>query len=213
MFTGIVEEAGIVRSLQHGTNSSQITIGSSVVVSDLKTGDSVCTQGVCLTVIHFTPDSFTVDVMPETLRQTTLGALKAGSFVNLERALRLSHRLGGHLVSGHIDGTGTITKVWRDDIAIRIDISASPDILKYIIGRGSVAIDGISLTVTDVDSRRFGVSVIPHTQTMTTLTGKRPGEAVNIECDMLAKYVEKLINPDKNSSKIDLEFLLKNGYA
>lgn len=213
MFTGIVEEAGFVRSLQHGSNSSQITIASSIVVSDLKTGDSVCTQGVCLTVIHFTPDSFTVDVMPETLRQTTLGGLKAGMLVNLERALRLSDRLGGHLVSGHIDGTGTITKVWRDDIAIRIEISASPDILKYIIGRGSVAIDGISLTVTDVDSHRFGVSVIPHTQTVTTLTGKRPGEAVNIECDMLAKYVEKLINPDKNSSKIDLEFLLKNGYA
>lgn len=213
MFTGIVEEAGIVRSLQHGTNSSQITIGSSIVVSDLKTGDSVSTQGVCLTVIHFTSDSFTVDVMPETLRKTTLGDLKPGSHVNLERALRLSDRLGGHLVSGHIDGTGTIAKVWRDDIAIRLEISASPDILKYIIGRGSVAIDGISLTVTDVDSRRFGISVIPHTQTVTTLTGKRQGEAVNIECDMLAKYVEKLINPDKNSSKIDLEFLLKNGYA
>ncbi len=213
MFTGIVEEAGIVRSLQHGPNSSQITIGSSVVVTDLKTGDSVCTQGVCLTVIRYTSDSFTVDVMPETLRKTTLGDLKPGSLVNLERALRLSDRLGGHLVSGHIDGTGTIAKVWRDDIAIRIEISTSPDILKYIIGRGSVAIDGISLTVTDVDSRRFGVSVIPHTQTVTTLTGKQQGEAVNIECDMLAKYVEKLINPDKNSSKIDLEFLLKNGYA
>jgi riboflavin synthase len=213
MFTGIVEESGIVRSLQHGSNSSQMTIGSSIVVTDLKTGDSVCTQGVCLTVIHFTPESFTVDVMPETLRKTTLGSLKPGNHVNLERALRLSDRLGGHLVSGHIDGTGTIAKVWRDDIAIRFQISASPEILKYIIGRGSVAIDGISLTVTDVDSRYFGVSVIPHTQSVTTLTGKRQGEAVNIECDMLAKYVEKLISPDRNSSKIDMDFLLKNGYA
>ena len=213
MFTGIVEEAGIVRSLRNGSNSSQITIGSSVVVGDLKTGDSVCTQGVCLTVIHFSSDSFTVDVMPETMRTTTLGALKPGSTVNLERALRLSDRLGGHLVSGHIDGTGIISKVWRDDIAIRIQLSASPDILKYIIGRGSVAIDGISLTVTDVDNSHFGVSVIPHTQTVTTLTGKRPGESVNIECDMLAKYIEKLINTDKHSSKIDMDFLLKNGYA
>jgi riboflavin synthase len=212
MFTGIIEEKGVIKSIRLGAKSSELAITAKRILEDVKIGDSISTNGICLTVTSFTTGQFTVDVMPETLRQTSLSTLKNGSAVNLERALRLSDRLGGHLVSGHIDGTGKVSKVWTEDNATWINISAEPSILKYIISRGSIALDGVSLTVTHVDSRSFSVSVIPHTQISTTLTEKRPGDLVNIECDMIAKYVERFTSNNKQHQAIDLEFLAQNNF-
>ncbi len=212
MFTGIIEETGIIRSVRPGSVSSQITIGAGIVTGDLKLGDSVSTNGVCLTVVAFGSGEFTVDVMPETMRKTTLGLLKKGARVNLERAVRLSDRLGGHLVSGHIDGTGRIARRWTEDNAIWFQIGADPSLLHYMIDKGSVAIDGISLTVVTADSRSFRVSVIPHTSRVTTLTDKREGDQVNIECDLVAKYLEKLTVQQPRKGTIDKDFLLENGF-
>ncbi len=212
MFTGIIEEKGNIRSIRHGGKSSELTIGAGRILEDIRIGDSISTNGICLTVTGYGSDHFIVDVMPETIRQTSLGTLKAGSEVNLERALRLSDRLGGHLVSGHIDGTGRIMRVWQEENATWITVSADPTVLKYIIGRGSVALDGVSLTVTGVDARSFSVSVIPHTRHMTTLTDKKTGDPVNIECDMIAKYVEKLSAGQRQTGKIDVDFLKKNDF-
>jgi len=212
MFTGIIEETGTIQSIKHGTKSSELTISASVVVEGMKTGDSICTNGICLTVTGFTDVTFTADVMPETLRRTSLRDLHAGSMVNLERALRLCDRIGGHLVSGHIDGTGKIERRWEEDNAIWLRILTGDELCRYIVDKGSVAIDGISLTVTKTDDRSFDVSVIPHTQRMTTLMTKKSGESVNIECDLIAKYVEKLTQPGNAGTKIDLEFLAKHGF-
>lgn len=212
MFTGIIEETGTIKAIRHGSGSSQLTIGAKMVLSDIKIGDSINTNGVCLTVISFGHDYFVVDVMPETLRRTSFSALNSGSPVNLERALRLSDRLGGHLVSGHIDGTGKIIRRWDEDNAVWFNISADPSILRYIVEKGSVALDGISLTVATVDSRTFSVSVIPHTSEVTTILGKKSGDLLNIECDIIAKYIEKLNAPGDKGSKIDLEFLAKNNF-
>jgi riboflavin synthase len=153
-----------------------------------------------------------VDVMPETIRKTSLSLLKPGSFVNLERALRLMDRLGGHLVSGHIDGTGKITRRWQEDNAIWLQVSADEAILKYIVDKGSVALDGISLTVTSVNSRTFNVSIIPHTQDQTTLIDRKTGDLLNIECDIIAKYIEKLYKPGSAGQKLDMDFLSKHDF-
>jgi len=212
MFTGIIEEKGVIRSVKHGVKSSELTIGAKKVMDDVKIGDSISTNGICLTVTGFGHDYFTVDVMPETLRLTSLAALKNGIAVNLERALRLSDRLGGHMVSGHIDGIGKISKVWQEDNAKWITITADPSILKYIVHRGSVALDGVSLTVTSVDSRSFSVSVIPHTRKETTLNDKKTGDPLNIECDVIAKYIEKISSGGRSSNTIDREFLQKNNF-
>ena len=212
MFTGIIEEKGVLKSVRHGARSSELVVAAKKILEDIKIGDSISTNGICLTVTGFTSDQFTVDAMPETLRQTSLSVLKNGSAVNLERALRLSDRLGGHLVSGHIDGTGKVSKVWIEDNATWINVTAEPSILKYIINRGSVALDGVSLTVATVDSRSFNVSIIPHTQISTTLTEKRPGDMINIECDMIAKYVERFTLNSKQHQVIDLEFLAQNNF-
>lgn len=212
MFTGIIEEKGSVIAVRTGNQSSELTIGASKVLKDIRLGDSICTNGVCLTVIQFSSDSFTVEVMPETLRKTNLNFLKNGSFVNLERALKLSDRIGGHLVSGHVDGTGSIQRIVTDGIAIRFQVSAEKGLLKYIIPQGSVALDGISLTVTETFDRTFGVSIIPHTRKETTLPLKKTGDLVNIECDMIARYTEKLTRYNSQNNKIDLEFLTNHGY-
>jgi riboflavin synthase len=214
MFTGIIEETGIIRSIRQGNRSSELTVSADLILTEIKTGDSICTNGICLTVTRFDQHSFTVDVMPETMMKTSLGLLKAGHLVNLERALRLCDRLGGHLVSGHIDGTGIIKRILQDDNAIRFDISADPSMLRYIVEKGSVAIDGISLTVTHVNDELFGVSVIPHTRKTTTLFHRKTGDKVNIECDMIAKYTEKLTtnNNSNGQRRISLEFLTNNGY-
>ncbi|MEI8006793.1 MAG: riboflavin synthase [Bacteroidota bacterium] len=212
MFTGIIEAIGIVKSVSKGAKSFSMLITSDVVASGLGPGDSVNTNGACLTVTSLAQDSFTVDVMPETMRRTNLGALKQGSPVNLERALQLSSRLGGHLVSGHIDGTGLIRKLKKEDNAIWITVSTGAEILRYLIPKGSVSLDGISLTVVHVDKESFDVSLIPHTMAVTTLKDKKAGDTLNIECDMVAKYIEKFTGNTGHGSGLDREFLDKYGF-
>lgn len=212
MFTGIIEEIGTIRNIRKGSNAVQLTVGARMILADVKVGDSINTQGVCLTVTSFTADAFTADVMPETMSRTAFSRFRVGSGVNLERALRLNDRLGGHIVSGHIDGTGNVISIRKDENAVWYRVSASPAILRYIIEKGSVALDGISLTVAAVDRASFEVSIIPHTQEQTTLPGLHTGDPVNIECDMLGKYIEKLIEPGQNRKGMDLNFLTKNDF-
>lgn len=217
MFTGIVEEIGRIGRMDRGRESVRITVRASLIREGLQVGDSVATNGVCLTVTAFDKEGFVADVMPQTLQHSNLGGLRPGDPVNLERALTLQSRLGGHMVSGHIDGTGQVVRKERDDNALRITISAGPEILRYIIPKGSIAIDGVSLTVTDVTTSAFQVSLIPHTADQTILAGKPVGAAVNLENDLIAKYVEKLVShpaqPETPSGKgMTLEFLAENGF-
>lgn len=212
MFTGIIEEDGIIKAVKHGAKSSRLTIGAQRVLEDIKAGDSISTNGVCLTVTDFGPGYFMVDVMPETLRKTNFHLLNPGSPVNLERAVRLTDRLGGHLVNGHIDGTGRITRRWDEDNAVWFRISAERTIMKYIVEKGSVALDGTSLTVVQADTGSFEVSLIPHTRRVTTLRHKKTGDLLNIECDIIAKYIEKLHGSGSGGQKIDLDFLAKNEF-
>lgn len=210
MFTGIIETIGTIRSIRRGAHSITLHIAAPGILEGTAVGDSIATNGVCLTVTSIERDAFTADAMPETMQHTALGSLQAGSRVNLERALRLDSRLGGHMVSGHIDGTGTLAALKRDDNAIRLTVTASPDITRYIIPKGSVALDGVSLTVTGVTSGSFEVSVIPHTQHATTLTSLMPGTPVNIENDLIAKYIEKLLPSAPQG--LTLEKLIENGF-
>lgn len=217
MFTGIIEEIGIIKSVKSGARSAAFDINASKVLSDTKVGDSISVNGVCLTVTTTGAASFTADAMPETLERSNLGELRPGSPVNLERALRLGDRMGGHMVSGHIDGTGSIINFKEDENAIWICITAGESLLRYIVGKGSVAIDGISLTVANAEENRFYVSVIPHTRKETILCNKTPGSKVNIECDVIAKYIERFSGFDNQvvrSAKTDIsmEFLKENGY-
>ncbi len=215
MFTGIVEEMGCVKSVQRGAVSSFIEIKAEVVLPDAHIGDSIAVNGVCLTVTDLTADSFRADVMNETLRRSSLGTLRHGSYVNLERAMSANGRFGGHIVSGHIDGTGIITDIKKDGIAVWYTINSSPEILRYIVEKGSVAIDGISLTVADVSDSCFRISVIPHTAEQTVLGLKKSGDTVNIENDIIGKYVEKLMGngTDKSQkSHITMDFLTENGF-
>ena len=215
MFTGIVEELGTIRSIRRGAASAVLSIGAEAVLSDLRIGDSVAVNGVCLTATGVDGSGFTADVMHETLQRSSLGALGPGSRVNLERAMAADGRFGGHIVSGHIDGTGTITARRQDDNAVWYTVSASPALLRYIVEKGSVAIDGISLTVASVEADRFSVSVIPHTAAVTLLGAKGPGDVVNLETDIIGKYVERLLRPADTPaarSGISLEFLAENGF-
>jgi len=212
MFTGIIEEIGIVKSVKKGAKSFSMMISADVVASGLRQGDSVNTNGACLTVTASGHDSFTVDVMPETMRKTNLGTLKPGKRVNLERALQLSSRLGGHLVSGHIDGTGIIRQIKKEENAVWITVKADPEILRYLIPEGSVCLDGISLTVVHAGGVSFDVSLIPHTMAVTTLRDKKPGDTLNIECDMVAKYIEKIAGNTGPGSRISREFLDRYGF-
>jgi riboflavin synthase len=215
LFTGIIEELGTVKRVQNGRDSSVLTIGAKRVLQDTKIGDSISTNGVCLTVTDMGSDYFMADVMAETLRRSSLGQLKVGSAVNLERALTLSSRLGGHLVSGHIDGTGKIVKFQPEDTAVWITVSASSSLLRYIVEKGSIAIDGVSLTVASVTEQDFSVSIIPHTGAETILLQKKTGDMVNLECDMIAKYAEKLLNrPSQkaNQTQISEDFLKEHGF-
>ncbi len=215
MFTGIIEETGSVRSVQRGTVSSFIEIKADKIISGTNIGDSIAVNGVCLTVTEISGDAFRADVMNETLRRSSLGSLGQGSPVNLERAMAADGRFGGHIVSGHIDGTGTITDVKKDGIAVWYTIGADAGILRYIVEKGSVAIDGISLTVAAVSGSDFKVSVIPHTAAQTVLGLKKNGDIVNIENDIIGKYVEKLMRPDVKDipeSRITMDFLAENGF-
>ena len=216
MFTGIVEEVGTIRAVRRGRSSSVLSIEARTVLSDLKVGDSVAVNGVCLTATSLDDGGFTADVMHETLDRSSLGGLGAGSRVNLERAMAADGRFGGHIVSGHIDGTGTISHIQQDDNAVWYTVSAAPALLRRIVEKGSIAIDGISLTGASVAADRFSVSVIPHTAAVTVLGRKRPGDTVNLETDLIGKYVEKLLRPTADSaprnSSISLEFLTENGF-
>lgn len=193
MFTGIVEEVGTIHSIAMGEKSAILTIEASVVLQGSKIGDSIAVNGVCLTVTSIRNGQFTADVMAETLRRSSLGSLHRGSKVNLERAMAADGRFGGHMVAGHIDGTGTIRSMKREDNAVWVEIEASEKILRYIIEKGSIAIDGISLTVAKLTSKSFSVSVIPHTGEETTLLKKKAGDIVNLENDLIGKYVERLL--------------------
>lgn len=215
MFTGIVEEIGTIRSIGRGTHSAVLCIGAREVLADLQPGDSVAVNGVCLTATAKAADSFTADVMHETLQRSTLGALTPGSRVNLERAMPANGRFGGHFVSGHIDGTGVIDSLRQDGIAVWFTVRAAPELLRFVVEKGSVTIDGISLTVAEVTGDTFSVSVIPHTANATILSEKIPGSTVNLETDILGKYVEKLLRFAPQTSRepdISREFLLKNGF-
>lgn len=193
MFTGIVEETGTVKQIRRGAASAVLTIAADRVLTDAALGDSIAVNGVCLTVTEFSRNEFSADVMHETLDRSSLGSLKAGSTVNLERAMKADGRFGGHIVSGHIDGTGTVADIRKDDNAVWYRIRAADTILRYIVEKGSIAIDGISLTVAGLDDDSFSVSVIPHTAANTTLSSKKKGDTVNLENDIIGKYVERLM--------------------
>ncbi len=209
MFTGIIEEIGKVVSVRRGAKSSMLMIHAKKIFDDLKIGDSVSTNGVCLTATSIENSCFTADVMNETLNRSSLGSLTAGSSVNLERAMAANGRFGGHIVSGHIDGRGTITRIQRDDNAIWYTIQAEQNVMRYIVEKGSITIDGISLTVASVTREYFCVSVIPHTAKETILSEKRIGAVVNLENDMVGKYIEKFLG---EPSKINETFLEKYGF-
>ncbi|MBO4992293.1 MAG: riboflavin synthase [Firmicutes bacterium] len=193
MFTGIIEEIGFVRHVISGSDSGEIQIGARKVLEGTKIGDSIAVNGVCLTVTRLLRDGFTADVMPETLRRTNLGRLGVGDPVNLERAMAADGRFGGHIVSGHIDGTGTIAQRKPEGNAILVTIQAPSHIMDLIVEKGSIAIDGISLTVASLEYDRFQVSIIPHTGEETILLKKNVGRAVNLENDIVGKYVQKLL--------------------
>ena len=216
MFTGIVEELGLVRTLRLLPESGQLTIEGKKVLDGTQIGDSIAINGVCLTVIRQSEREFTVDVMAETLAKTNLAELKSGSQVNLERALQLQTRLGGHLVSGHIDGVGNLRRITPWGIAQVYEISAPPALLAYMLPKGSIAIDGISLTVIDVEADHFTVSLIPHTFEQTTLGLKGIGASVNLETDLIGKYVARFMGINTASSKnkpdLSLGFLAEHGF-
>lgn len=193
MFTGIVEEVGKVAAIRKGPHSCVLAISASKVLEDVHLGDSIATNGVCLTVTDFTRNGFSADVMHETLNRSSLGSLRPGSPVNLERAMLAGGRFGGHIVSGHIDGVGTIRDIEEDDNAVWYRIGCAPSILRFIVEKGSIAIDGISLTVAKVDAESFSVSIIPHTRAQTNLATKHAGDVVNLENDCVGKYVERLL--------------------
>ena len=214
MFTGIVEEVGTLQNIRKGTHSAVLTIGADTVLSDIHVGDSIAVNGICLTATSFSAHSFTADVMHETLNRSSLAALKPGAHVNLERAMAANGRFGGHIVAGHVDGVGKVTAIKQDDNAIWYTIAAGPEILRYVVEKGSITIDGISLTVAKVTGQDFSISAIPHTAKVTVLGERRVGDAVNLETDIIGKYVEKLMKPAEEPEKpgITKDFLLRYGF-
>lgn len=217
MFTGIVEEVGTLKAIRKGAHSAVLEIQAKVVLEDIHLGDSIAVNGVCLTATSFSPSGFTADVMHETLNRSALSALRPGSRVNLERAMAANGRFGGHIVAGHVDGVGTVRRIEKDDNAIWYTIAAGPEILRYVVEKGSITIDGISLTVARVDSDSFAISAIPHTVSVTVLADRKPGDQVNLETDIIGKYVEKLLQPpppaeEEKKSGITREFLTRYGF-
>lgn len=212
MFTGIIEEVGKIQGIRKGKDSSIVSVQASTVLEDIHLGDSIAVNGVCLTVTSFSQRGFTADVMHETLNRSSLGILRSGSPVNLERAMSANGRFGGHIVSGHIDGTGKISAIIKDDNAIWYTVQTSSHVLRYIIEKGSIAMDGISLTVAKVHKDGFSVSVIPHTASQTILSSKRIGDTINLENDCIGKYVERLMNSPQENNNITAAFLAKHGF-
>jgi len=200
LFTGIIEEIGKIERVVKGGNSSKLRVRADVVLEGSRIGDSICTSGVCLTVTKLEGSCFEADVMAETMRCSKLGSLSAGSSVNLERAMRSGGRFGGHMVSGHIDGTGRIKAISQEDNAVWLTVSAEETMLRYIVEKGSIAIDGVSLTVASVDRTGFRVSVIPHTGRETTLLKQKIGDVINLEYDIIGKYVEKLLAREQSQT-------------
>lgn len=215
MFTGLIEDLGEIRALRKGTDSVRLTVATAIPMEEIHLGDSIAVNGICLTVISAAGGTFTADVSPETVQCTTLSELATGSIVNLERALRLSDRLGGHIVTGHVDAVATVAERRQDGNAIRLAFRLPPEANRYLVAKGSVAIDGISLTVNTVNDEGFSVAVIPHTLSRTTLMNKGSGDRVNIETDILGKYVERLFggrSADSPPSPVDFDFLAKHGF-
>ncbi len=214
MFTGLIEEIGSVRDVVSGAEWGSIAIGCRNVLSGTKIGDSIAVNGVCLTVTDLKKDGFTADVMAETLHRSSLGALRQGDPVNLERAMPADGRFGGHIVAGHIDGTGVLSRKERIGNAVLLEISAAPAILYEIVEKGSIAIDGVSLTVVSVNESGFTVSIIPHTGAQTILLEKNTGSTVNLETDVIAKYVRRFTSPapEEKKTTLTLDFLRENGF-
>ena len=216
MFTGIVEEMGVITSIERTLAGTRVTILASTVLSDLKIGDSVSVNGTCVTVIAKDERNFSVEISPETLSVTTLGSLAAGSPVNLERAMKLNERIGGHLVAGHVDGVGTVRSRHQEGNAIFFTIETPNEILRHCIVKGSITVDGVSLTINDVTDKGFSIAIIPHTAKVTTLGLKQVNDAVNLESDLIGKYVERLLQersqlPAKPTPVIDKDYLRKRG--
>lgn len=213
MFTGLIEEIGFIDKVISQNSGGQLIIHAKTIQEGAKLGDSIAVNGVCLTVTNLTKTSFTADVMPETLKRSNLGQLQKGAPVHLERAMAANGRFGGHMVSGHIDGIGIISAKKNEGNATRIFINADPALLKQIIEKGSIAIDGVSLTVISVDAEQFSVGIIPHTGTQTTLLDKKIDDPVNLETDIIAKYIQRFLENNKQQDKpLTLEFLRENGF-
>jgi riboflavin synthase len=227
VFTGLVEEVARVRAIEPRAESVRIRLEARRILEGMQLGDSVAVNGVCLTVVAFDAVSFTADAVAETLRRSNLGRLRPGSRVNVERALRLGDRLGGHIVAGHIDAVGTLAAKQQEGVATVLTITAPPEVLRYVVEKGSICVDGVSLTVMDVGARSFRVSIIPHTGAQTTLLEAEVGQEMNLEVDVIAKYVEKLVHPHRSAPaadpelvagppaapKLDEEFLRRHGFA
>jgi riboflavin synthase len=212
MFTGIIEEMGTVKALRREAGAARLSLSAATVLEGTALGDSISVNGVCLTVVELGKNEFSADVAVETLRVTNLGELKAGARVNLERALQLSARIGGHLVSGHVDAVGRLREKRDEGNGWRIFFDAPETVLRYVIKKGSIAIDGVSLTVADVDRAGFSIAMIPHTARLTTLGFKTTGDSVNLESDIIGKYVERLL-PGRAEGNVTLDLLKKNGFA
>lgn len=213
MFTGLIEDLGVVREVDRGAKSARLTINTKINLEEVKVGDSIAVNGVCLTVIKKQNQGFTVEVMWETIQKTNFKNLLPGTRVNLERALQLGGRLDGHMVTGHVDGVGTIVRKDVFEISEVIEVETDREITRYLIQKGSISIDGISLTIVDVLDKSFSVSLIPHTRGKTTLGVKKIGDTVNLEVDMLAKYIERLINNQQYQGKgVTYEKLIENGF-
>ncbi len=212
MFTGIIEEIGKILNIHKGRSSAVLSVQSWKIMQDIQLGDSIAVNGVCLTVTSIFSNGFAADVMHETLNRSSLGSLRIGSPVNLERAMPANGRFGGHIVSGHIDGTGTVLNIHRDDNAVWYTVKTPLPVLSYIIEKGSIAIDGISLTVARVYKDSFSIAIIPHTASLTTLSGRHVGDLVNLENDCIGKYVERLMGKETQSNTITARFLAEHGF-
>lgn len=222
MFTGLVESVGKITSIERQGEGSRITVSAGKIAEDVVMGESIAINGVCLTVTDIRPPQLSFDAVYETMRKTALGELQSGDNVNLERSLPVGGRLGGHIVQGHVDGTGRIASIRPVGNSWFVYIDASPELMRYIVTKGSVCLDGISLTVADSADRTFSVSIIPHTWENTTLRDKRAGDTINIECDILGKYVEKLLGGhlagvDRVGSErgggVSMDLLARSGYV
>lgn len=212
MFTGIIEKLGVVLEIKRREESAVLTIDAGELLEDGKVGDSIAVNGVCLTVTSIHGTVFCADVMHETMRRSSFASLRSKSLVNLERAMAAGGRFGGHMVAGHVDGMGTISEIKKDDNAIWFTIGATPSILRYVVEKGSIAVDGISLTVAAVSEENFKISVIPHTLGNTTLAFRKAGDMVNLENDFIGKYVERLLGIKAEKTGITRDFLKKYGY-